>query len=60
MAKNEVYERDYAEFRAKLQDSLPKVYEEAFDHIVESGVLQKYDAAKKAMPKYINPTIKEA
>lgn len=60
MAKNDVYERDYAEFRAKLQDSLPKVYEEEFYHIVESGILQKYDAAKKALPKYINPTIKAA
>lgn len=60
MLKNIVFERDYAETRAQASKQLPKIYEEAFEHIVASGFFQRYDAAKKAMPKYIVPKNRDA
>lgn len=60
MLENIVFERDYTDTRAEAAKQLPKFYEDTFDHIVKSGFFQRYDAAKKAMPKYIVPKNKEA
>lgn len=60
MLENIIFERDYTNTRANASKQLPKFYKDTFDHIVESGFFQRYDAAKKAMPKYVVPKIQEA
>ena len=60
MFENIVYEKDYAEERAKRLEGNPKIHEQVFDYIVTSGFFKSYNDAVKALPKYIVPDDKEA